>query len=239
MSEEAKDGVDTSVSDDAEQKPDPITNLKAEYSRKFDGINAQLAAQNAQMQEQLNAILQTMTAKQTAAAGGEAKLSDLIYNDPDRAAAIMEQNASAKAANAAVAAVAGYQERQSTLTTLAQQYPELSDSNSELAKAATAAYNALPARLKDTPEGYRMVIRETAADLGLLPVSKRAKAESNEDFSVSSGGGQRKSANRSKDSDLSADTIDFARLSGLNVDDPKVLASLKQRAKRTNYKKYE
>lgn len=230
--------TDASASD-AGEKPDQVTNLKAEFNRKFEGINNALAQQNQMLQEQLNSILQTMTAKQTAAAGGEAKLSDLIYNDPDKAAAIMEQNASAKAANAAVAAVASYQERQSTLSSLAAQYPELADTGSELAKAATAAYNALPARLKDTPEGYRMVIRETAADLGILPIAKRKKAESDDDFSVSGNSSARKAAARSKDTGLSADTLDFARLSGLNVDDPKVLESLKSRAKRTNYKKYE
>lgn len=238
--EPAKDGAAAS-SEEAEAKVDPIVNLKAEFSRKFESVNNALAAQNQQLQAQLSQILSTMTAKQTESAGGQEKLSDLIYNDPEKAASIIEQNVSTKAANTAVAAVADYQARQSALANLATQYPELSDSSSELSKKAVETYNALPARLKDTAEGYRMAIRDAAADLGILTASKREKKNdsSNDDFTVGGNNAARKSPVKSREGELSNSTLEIAKLMGLNTEDPKVMARLKERAKRTNYKKYE
>lgn len=233
MSEEAPQEGATAP---AEEKPDQFTNLKAEFSRKFESVNSQLAAQNQQMQQQLNAILATMTTKQTEQAGGQEKLSDMIYNNPEKAADLIAENASRKAA----ATINGYQERQGALTALAQQYPELNDVNSELSKRAIETYNSLPANLRDTAAGYKMAIRDAAADLGVLVASKRQKAtESNDDFTVGGNSTARKSPPKSKDAELSQDTLDIAKLMGLDTEDPKVVANLKLRAKRTNYKKYE
>jgi len=236
------DQVITDASDESEAAgaagaQDPIKNIKGEMGRKFENIQSQLQEQNKVMEQLLNQLAQkqqqnTRPNEQTE----QVKLSDLVYNDPDKAAAIMEQRAYDRATQAVNAAMNQKEQAQAVLAKMTSDYPELNDESSELRSKALSTYASLSDSDKANPNGYRIAIREAAAELGILPSAKRPKKESNDNFSLGSQqGGKREGRNQAIDSN----TLALAEAMGLNVKDPKVLESLKKRSQRTSWGRYE
>lgn len=221
---------------------DPIVNIKSEFSRKFGNLSEttkRLEEANRALDDKLAAILQLV---QTPKAQPEpqANLEELWITDPAKAAAIERERIKSEVAGELTAQQVAQQERTATLAQLVQDYPELNQPDSEIYQEVMKTYNNLPARLKDTAEGYRLAVREGAARLGAIPVTKRGKQSSSEEVEeVISGGSRGKPARpTSTTSELDPMVEATARLFGLDPADKKTKERLKARSKR-NFNKWE
>jgi hypothetical protein len=166
-------------------------------------------------------------------------LDELIYKDPKQYAKRVTENAKREAMQAVQQVNAQQQQSNQVLSQLVNDYPELSDTNSELSKRAVDIYKSLSESERNSSLGYKVAVREAAAELGSLPKSKRKQTDS-EDFTLGGSKGQ-KAATQSqpKQKDLDEATLKFAKAMGLNTDDKKVVERLKARAQRTKWDKYE
>ena len=110
-----------------------------------------------------------------------------------------------------------------------------------LVAAAVEIYNALSPEDKTSPTAYRLAVKEAASDLGVLPVRKRKQSDDDSYLASSSSSPEGKPSSRrsAKEDEIDTKTIAFAKMVGLNTDDPKVVENLKQRSKRQNWSRYE
>lgn len=212
----------------ATELADPTKNLKAEFNRKFDNISTELAEQR-----KLNeAMLAKLTAQTPTPAKAEREpdLSELMYSDPARYSQIIED----RAANRIQNRLDGQQRQANAINAIMQQYPEAADREHPLTKKAVEIYNALPANEQSSPTAYRAAVAEAAQELGIKPASKRPV-----DDEPSMGPGRPSSSGRRQAKEtLDPGTAEFARIMGLNVDDPKVKERLIKRSQR-NWNKYQ
>jgi len=229
------------ATEQVEQKSDPIQEVKGEMHRKFDNITSQLQKQNQDINATLNAIVESLRPnRQQQQQQQEEDMSDMMLTDPKRAIQIISERATQNASQTIRAELQASQATQNTVASLAMEYPELKQNDSDLAKKAVAIYDTLSNRVKDTPEGMEIAVRKAAALLGVVPVDKRKKAEpENEDFAIGSSASSANKRTRSQSTELDQTTLQFAKLMGLNTDDPKVVASLKKRAERKTWNRYE
>jgi hypothetical protein len=240
----------------AEGGVDEIKNIKSEFARKTEAIQRQLEEQNRRSE----AMLQAMIGIQQQKAASKQDISttedeidvgiDPIDNPKKYAARVI-----AKAAESAAAAARSQvetqvnsvqrsqAEQQSTLLTLASDYPELNDINSDLYKQALQISNTMDATTRSSSVGLRAAVREAAANLGVLPMAKRKRESDLDDFTVdgstNSGDRERKRNKKAADDELDANSIAFAGLLGQPVNDPKYIERLKATAKRKNWRSYK
>ena len=71
---------DTSGEQQDQSKPDPLTNLKAEFNRKLENSNAQLLA-----------AIESLKKNNAPPPAATKKVSELIFEDADAAAEVIEQ----------------------------------------------------------------------------------------------------------------------------------------------------
>ncbi len=219
-------------SDAAEQtpQPDPVQNLKSEFSRKFDNI----VQQNQELNARLEAILGQI---KPSSSQPEKPLKELMYEDPDAAIQVIEQRVESRVAKK----VDLNQATQSAILNMSAQFPEFKEDGSAAQKLVIDKFNNLRQDLKGTPEGAQLAMSQAAMELGLIPASRRQKANASDDFSVSSGkGGGSSSGNaptKKQKSTVAPETIAFAQLMGMNPEDPKLLERLESHAKR-DYRRY-
>lgn len=173
-------------------------------------------------------------------------LAELAYKDPAAFAQAVEDRVNRKVDQTINAVTQRTQLSNQVLNQMVSDYPELSDSSSELTKRATDLYSRLTPQQQADPNYYKVAIRDAAAELGVMVKSKRPVSNNNGDDGSYTGGGSSSSNSASRDNrrrstepELSEATLAFAELSGLNTKDPKVIASLKQRATRKKWTKYE
>lgn len=196
-------------------KADEIKNLKAEYDRKI----GNLEAMNKRILDQVAA-----TIKPQAAVKHE-NLDDTWFDNPRKAADLVKEEIRSEAAMA--------QRTSATLSQLVQEFPELNDTGSELYKKAVEIYDSFSPQDKLNPSvAYRAAVREAAMETETKPVSKRPR-ESDDDFSLSGGGGSRPRAGGRRGDNLTQNTKDFAELMGVDHEKPEVKERLKKYAKRT------
>lgn len=239
--------------DESTQKPpeDRLYNLKMETSRKMEALQAQLAEQNKRSEAMLQAMIQLQ--QQKAAAKQDIASSEDEFDvgidpidDPKKYAA----RVAAKAAEKATKKVQEEQarasqvqaEQQAALLNLVGDYPELNDANSELHKQALQLSQSMPEGYRNSSIGLKAAVREAAANLGVLPVSKRTKTNDSDDFSVDSGaaeGRQSKRSTKKDDSEVDSNMLAFAELLGRPVDDPKYIERLKKTAQRKDWKRFK
>jgi hypothetical protein len=132
--------------------------------------------------------------------------------------------AAQEAARIAEGKIAAERARQAVIGTLAMDYPELGNTNSEFSQAMVKAHNQLSASLKETPEGYRLAAREAAAQLGIVPKSKRKESD---DFSMSSSNSTKSTPTKpAKKVELDDLELGAAELLGLNVNDKKLIENM-------------
>lgn len=239
------EGVENPASGE-EASQDPVKQLKSEFSRKLENINAILEAQNKQSQDLLNILVAQQS--RSSEASKESKeddgiSEDLVLSDPKEYARRVTEKAVREAKSAMdkdrQASNRVQQQEASALAALRADYPELNDSNSELARKAIEIYN----KIGSSGElAVKASVREAAADLGLVPVKKR-QSNNADDFSMSGGSSMSEGNSRSGDrgrskKKVSEATLEFARLLGRDVDDPKVKARLEKAAERRNWKRY-
>ena len=81
-------------------------------------------------------------------------------------------------------------------------------------------------------------MHETAAELGLVPAkARKATTSAGDDFSL---GGSTAPRQQKKDpaKDIAPETLEFAKLMGIDVSDPKRLEGLKQASQRKTWNQY-
>lgn len=217
--------------------PDEFGNFKQEINRKLTNQEStikELANANKALLEKLSALTTPKAPVQ------EDDMDKIWYDDPKKAAARIKEQTKAEM-------MAEYRQdqeiqrrTQSTLAALVNDYPELNDQSSELTRKAVEYYNSLPESEKSSPSAYKLAVKDAASDLGLLPIKKRSQSDMDA-FTASSASGyaSAQSRNSGKKEDVDPRTIAFAKLVGLNTDDPATMEGLKSKAKRKNWDKYE
>jgi hypothetical protein len=136
----------------------------------------------------------------------------------DKLASSLEQKLDAKL----VARERATMERQSAISELASDYPELANPESALAKESIKVLAQLDPSIKNSAIGYKLAVREAAAKSGILPKAKRTSAS--DDFSLSNSNSASKPT--SKKVEVDNKTLEFAQLMGLNTSDEKLLKRL-------------
>lgn len=239
MSTEETKGQGTEGTQDQNQS-DPLLNLKSEMARKTE----KLAEDNKKLSQQLAEISQMLQSQRpqstNGSQSGDEDLEDLAYRDPKAYAKKVEERAAARADALINQRLNQQQQTNAILNQLVSDYPELSDSSSELTLKAVEIYKSMSDDEKRSSSAYKIAVRDAAADLGVLPKAKR-KATANDDFALGSGSSGVGSPNRSgnRQTELGENTLAFAELMGLNIKDKKVVERLKQRSQRKNWGKYE
>jgi hypothetical protein len=223
MSDESK-APDTSAS------PDLVTNLKAEMNRKISATEQQLAEVirvNKALADQIGALTRPAAAKQP-------KLADMVYDDPEAFVATVEKRAEEKAWKRMEEVQSSQAAQTQTINQLYNTYPELADSDHPFTQKTLERYGQMSEAEKRDPRALKLAAMETAVDMDIKPKSKRPTDEDSFSIGGNSGGKPRRGSDK-----LDPNTIEFARKVGLNVDDPKVMESLKKRARRSNWNQYE
>ncbi len=216
---------------------DPVKNVKSEFDRKIQAIQEQIAEQNRFNVEQFNQILSAVkTTKPSEPDTSDKDIENLAFNEPAKYAKLVEDRARVAAESAATRMSDAQSARQNMIIQLAQEYPELNDPSTEFYQKVSAQSKSLGSNY--TPSEAKALIREVAADVGLLPKAKRQTSNAG-DFSFGgSRGGAGSGADRSKKAEVSADTLLVAQLLGRDIKDPKVLKGLEEATKRDTYNKY-
>lgn len=215
------------------QEPDLVKNMKAEFDRKFTKLSTDLASSQQQLIQQLQGILPKKPAK----VEDDADEDDFVLN-PKAAKEKLTQQISNRIEEKFNQQLSARDENQrianQTLASLVSEYPELNDPSNELTTTARGLYEALTPQEQANPRVYKQVVYEAAAQLGARPKSKRAAGD-DDDFTIR-GQSQRTRTKNSSDKSrekLDPDTIEFARLMGRPVDDPKYIEKLKQHTRET------
>lgn len=229
---------DTEVSSNPNEN-NPSDNLKFEFQRKFENLskaNETLANQNAQLNAKLDAIIGALDKPKES----NTDLEDLKYTDPDKYIEMKMQEVEGRVESKIQKTQELQSKKNEVLSKLASDYPEINNQDSELYKHAINLAGKYDANFVNSPEGIQLLVREAAAELGVLPSSKRKVEET--DMSEFIGGGSGNSNNnngkKAKTADLDPKTIVAAKLMGLDTNDPKVIERLKERSKRKNWTKY-
>lgn len=232
-----------STEETTETVVDPIKNFKSEISRKIENQNAILEKQNREINERLAALTASVS-RQTPEAPlpPSKKMSDLMYDNPEEYARIIAENATNAATKVAARMVetstAQQNDWNTTVAQLQNEYPEFQKNDSELTKRTLEIYNTLSANEKNTGRGIKSAAREAAAELGIVTASRRTR-NNTDDFSVGSSGSSNRQQAKKADAKIDQASIEFARLLGQPVDDPKYIERLKKSNNRKNYGKYE
>lgn len=205
-------------------------NLQAEMNRKTSNLDSKLEQINQQLQ-QLSLLGNSVQAPQNSNTRPDAVL------EPEAYERYMEQKMESRLNDR----FANQQKQQSEIASLVNNFPELSDGSSELSQAAVRAYNNLSPQEKGMPGAYRLAVQGAALDLGILPKSKRAennKSKSNESDDIGArSSNEGRSSGKGKNQKLDDSTLEFARLLGKDVNDPKYVERLQKAATRTRWSK--
>jgi hypothetical protein len=205
--------------------PDPITNLKAEFSRKQSNIEAKLQESQAALQ----AIMAKLEEKAKPAEPKPGKVS--VFDDEEAYASSIEERVLTKVSKAQEV----QSQYQSTAAQLYTQYPELNDTNSDIFKSTQEKLKGwTPEQLVKNPLLLKTAVYEAAAESGIKPKSKRSSES--DDFALV--GGSPRKPGKPKD-EVPEDVVAIAQLMGRDTSDPKVMNRLKETMKRKNWGQYK
>lgn len=236
MADESSDQSGTVVSEQ-----DPVKNAKAEFDRKLQAINDQIAAQNQFYAEQFtslqNAIKSTKAVEQSPQE--DKALEQLAYNEPAKYAKVVQERATSAATEAATRIAQAQSERQNFLVQMVAEYPELNDPSSDLYQKVINETKTLSSSDAANNRVLKGVIAATAADMGVLPKSRRTAGNDNFTLGGSRSGGASNSSARSKQEKLPSETLAFAEAIGMKINDPKYIERLEKASRRKNWSKYE
>lgn len=217
---------------------DDVKNIKAEFSRKWSNYDEKLAQVQQANQQILEQLQQFTKPKEPVKQPDTENLSDLMYSDPDKYAQLIEARATAKAEakiNARLEARDIATARQNEVfSQIVSDYPEVGVPNHPLAQKTAEIHKKLSADERANPTSYRLAVLEAAAEMGVVPKSKRTDPD---DGFVMEGGGSG-GAPRQKKQDVNDLTLQFAAQMGYDVTDPKVVERFGKHSKR-NWSKYQ
>lgn len=239
MSDETNQNRDGQKADS--EQSEKFTNLKAELDRKLGNTETQLdelKKVNEQLLTQISTINQSQQQQATKVqATEESDLKDLIYDNPQKYAEIIEKRAEDKVMAKVDARNVAQQKQAGVLAKLTASYPEISDPNNDLTKKAVAIYSTMPPEEQVNPLAYQVAVGEAAAELSVKPFAKREKKDQ-DSFSMAPGPG---SNARSRQTEQFNDEAMFkvAEMFGMDTKDEKVQERLKKRATRKTWNKYQ
>ena len=233
-----------SASADESKNDDQIGNLKAEMARKLQNVNDandKLAQQNDVLSQKLDLIVNQMSVPDQKQSSED--LEELRYTDPDRYIELKLQESDKRTDEKIAKSNQAQTAKSQVVADLAKIYPDINDPNSALYNEAIKISANYDANFMSTPEGIKLAVMEAASKLGTKSGPAKG-ADDNEDIDMSEyiGGGSgdsSKKSTRKKSEELDSKTIMTAKLMGLDVDDPDVIASLKKRANRKNFNRWE
>lgn len=220
---------------------DGLKNVKAEFNRKFDDMNKDLKKSNEALMAQLKDISTKYAAPAPAAQAAVSTDDDLMYSDPGawakkiRADAVKEANVSVDEKLKAQQDMQTQQ--QQTMNSLYVDYPELGSSEHDLTKRAIEIHNGMSDSDKQSSLAYKLAVKEAASELGMKPKSKRAEGEAQDTFTLKGASGMQSPSKQTRGK-LDPKTIEFARIMGIDVDDPDVKANLES-STRDKWMKYK
>lgn len=240
MPEANEENQSSSTDQTEEQQVDPMQNIKAEFSRKTSNLETKLAETNAQLAAMIAQVQQSLVQSKPAPAASGKSTRDLLYDDPDAfVAQITEQ-----ATNKAQAEVARSQQMQSAVQSaimeMSSKYPEFSQAGSEAATKAVEYGSKLPAHLRGTAEGAEIAMARAAAELGLVPQSKRTKSSPSSDDAAIGGSSRSPSQKPSGKAKIDDSVIIMGKLLGVDYEANKERAkNLEGASKRSKWTRYE
>lgn len=215
--------------------PDPVHNVKQEFNRKLGNVEekmSRLEQTNAALLQQLQGLV---APKQEPTAPSKT-INDVWLDNPEAAADMVASAAEARVMSRLTAQA----QESNTIAQLASEFPELTDNNSALTKRAIEVYGSFSKEDKKSPVAYKAAVREAAMELGIVSSSKREQYE--DDVSVKGSGSNKarqEQGGKRRTAEIDADTAEFARLVGVNIDDPKVKERIKSRHSRRTYNRWE
>lgn len=219
---------------------DTNKNMKMEFNRKLQDLNQNLTAQNAQLQQQLQAIMQTIDSRKQAGqstAGAEKKLEELMYDNPTEFVNQVKRSVKSEVRDEVFSEMNQSNSFNQAATQLDAEFPEFRDRNSEQRKRVEAYYAQLPEKMRNTKEGLEVAVYRAAAEFGLIPASKRSKNSDEYSMSGSSSNPAPRKPSK-KAGEMAADQAAFAELIGAPVNDPKFKAEF-EKATGRNYGKFK
>lgn len=225
---------------EAEDKSRSQESVLAEMNRKY----AKLNESNQSLSEKIEQLV-TMVAKQTTPQNSasasrieadEKELVDLAYTNPAEYARRIVNTARKEAAHVVNNAFGQQQETSNVLSKLGGEYPELADNASELTLKSVSIYKNMTESERSSPMAYKVAVRDAAAELGILPKTKRPKDggyEPNVGNSNSGANEQGKAQLRAKEKGAvkaNDRTLEIAALMGLDTSKKEVRENLDKRA---------
>jgi len=235
VQESALDASGNEANEEATPKEDLIKNMKAEFARKTSNIEAQ----QAETQRQLQEILEQVQKSMQPAKEPKKSARELVFDDPEEFVRSTVERAAIEADERVTKKFEASQAMQNAVSSLSQQYPEFSQDGSEATALAVQKAAKLPAKLKGTAEGARLVMLETAAELGLVMSSRRKKASDDSEPVAGSRNTATSTAKKAPQGKVDEKTRAFAELIGLDFSDPKQVAALEKSSQRKNWSSYE
>lgn len=219
----------TQTSGTAPESQDSLKNLKAEVDRKLSNTTEQLS-KIAKQNEELTKYVQQLVKTGTPAPSQQPTTEDddiqsIWFDNPKLAAQKIEDRASKKSFEQFNKMQSETNKRNSIIQEVVSKFPEAADVNSEFSKKTVEIYNRYVSEHGENPMLIKTAAYEAAAELN-------RSMNKTDNFSLSSSGGSNRSQSSRKEAELPQETLDFAALMGLNVEDPAVVGRLKARSNR-------
>lgn len=210
---------------------DPVKNIKAEMDRKLGNISETVGNQSAQL-EALMSKLNEM-GKPAEPAKPAADLGDLRYEDPEAYERQLRESIKEDMRREYQADQDSQAQRTQVISKLVTDFPELNHADSDLRKEVEREYAKLPKADQNNIHMWESLVYRKALEKGVKPFASRSDDE-REAFTFGGSGmaGAAGSRRRAKEPKLAPETIEFAKIMGLNVEDEKVLKSLEKTAQR-------
>lgn len=202
-----------------------------QIDKRFEQLNQQLSQMSEQMAQALSKI-QTNTPKEEYRPAIEETAETFLDLKPKEFVQDIDKRVEQKINEANTQML----RRNQAIAQLVAEYPEATDTSNPMYKKVLEMHSSLPANLQETPEGYELAVSKAARMLGIAPKSAR-QTPSNDGFSFSSKSSGAKVT--SKKVELDDATLELAARVGMNINDPKVVERLQQRAQRKSWGRYE
>lgn len=218
------DDTNTGESTPAANDQDPIKQIKGEMNRKLDKQNEQITSLLRQQAELVAAIQNAQKPQRAPSTEPTESIADLMYSSPEKAAARIRQEAVAEARAAMEATLASQAQQQAVnqvIVTMADAYPELNDSDSELIRVTKEILGSIPENER-RPHAYEYAINKAATSLDMKPRSKR---EDSDGFVSASASPHARRTKARSDAQIIDNAKDQASVFGLDFSNPKVKAA--------------
>jgi len=215
---------------ESSQNEDPMKNLKSEFDRKLKNLEANASEKMDALTKANTELLQRLAPQPKPA---EPEDDDLWLTDPGTAKENLRKQILAEVRQEAATAQQATQVQQTTYNEMAKSFPELYEPNSPLVRKANEYFSKVAAEQKTDPNVIEASILKAAMEIGLKPVSKRTKSDT-DDFVAGSSKKTAKAGGEMPDT-----MMQFAKLLGQPVDDPKYIERLRKHASRKNWMNYK